>query len=341
MTEAASAPGPSVWERLGWRADRRPEPGFAHVLGAGAGAFAVFAMVALVIEISSDDVTLPGVLLSLALGALAVVLGMRFAGPIKSASVTVIVLVVPLLWAFALAGDGSADKGSIRGIYLLSVVTYAAFYFLVWTRGRAVLLGLGLLLLFAWITSEVEGGESTVVPFQTTFEDQSSQSFPTGSDEDFSFDDEQPDTTGPAAAALILGLGSLAAGFQLDRQKRAGMATPFIAVGALFAVIGAAVLGFEESVIVGGLLAAATGAVVGIVGGLGEHRRGSTWIGVLTVVGGLTAVIFDIADDSALAFAGLAAAVAAGLGFVALNIAPRLSEHPDGDEQAPAKPAAT
>ena len=37
--------------RLGWRAQRRPRPGFAHVLGAAAGAFAVVAVVAFVVEV--------------------------------------------------------------------------------------------------------------------------------------------------------------------------------------------------------------------------------------------------------------------------------------------------
>ena len=350
MADATSAPGPTLWERLGWRADRRPEPGFAHVLGAGAGAFAVFAMFALVIEIADDDPTVPGVILSLALGAIAVVLGMRNAGPIKSASVTVIVFVVPILWGFALAGDGSADEGAVRGIYLLSVATYTVFYFLVWTKGRAIFLGLALLLAFSWFVSEVEGNNATI-PFQSTFEEQSGGSFPAaddpfpsgdGSDTDFDFDGDEPSTTEPAAVAFILGLGALAAAWKLDRGGRAGMATPFIAVGMIFAIVGAAVLGFDESVIVGGLLAAATGAVVGLVGGFGEHRRGSTWIGVITVVIGLGVVVGDLADETdnvELFFAIFAALVAAGLGYLALWAAPKLNEHPDGDEETPARPA--
>ena len=314
-----------------------------RVLGfcAGAGAFAVFAMVALVIEVTSDDATVPGVLLSLALGAAAFVLGTRFGGPVRAASVTVLVLVIPLVWAFALAGNGESERGSIRGVYLLSVVTYLVFYTLIWTRGRAVLLGLALLLLFAWIVSEVEGGS---VPFEKTFQERTDTTFSTGGDTTFgddngvSFGDEGPDVTGAGIASLVLGLGALAAGWTLDKRKKAGAATPFIAVGALFAIVGAAVLGFDESVIAGGLMAAAAGAAVGLVGGLGDHRRGSTWIGVLTIVGGLSAVIADLAGDSTLAFAGMAAVLAAGLGFLALNLAPRLNEHPDGDEEVPSTP---
>ena len=72
MTDTPKAAAPkrrSLRERLGWRAERRPEPGFAHVLAAGVGAFAVFATVAVVVEIDGDDAHGAGVLLSLALAA--------------------------------------------------------------------------------------------------------------------------------------------------------------------------------------------------------------------------------------------------------------------------------
>ena len=332
------APGESFIERLGWRAERRPEPGFAHVLGAGAGAFLVFAMVALVIEITDDDATLPGVIGSLILLAAALWFGNKGPGPVRSACVTVAVLCVPLFWVFAFVGDGSSpDSGKLRGVYLLTILTYSALYIFAWTRGRAILLGLALVVLFSWIVSEVQGGE-TLVPFETTFEDQTNTPFEDS--ETFSSSGGEDNTTESSATAFVLGIGALAAGWALDKRSKAGAATPFIAVGALFGIVGGTVLGAEESVIAGGLLAAASGAVVGLVGGLGDHRRASTWIGVLAVVGGIFAVIFDIAGDSALAFAGMAAVVAAGLGAAALFLAPKLEEWPDGDEKAP-KPAAS
>ena len=337
MTDASDAgtPKQSLRDRLGWRAERRPEPGFGHVLAAGGGAFAVFATVALIIELGGDDLTAPGVLLSLALAAVAFALAWKVdAGPIRSAAMAVIVFCVPLVWFFAFYGDGDTS-GSTAGVYLLIVASYLVLYVVAWTRGRALLVGLALLFLFGWITSEIQG-DATIVPFQTTVEGQASTPFP---ESDTTFGSSSPfeesDTTGSSIAALVLGGMALGAGALLDRRGLRGTATPLIAVGALYAIVGAIALGSEESVIAGGLLAAAAGAAVGLVGGLGEHRRGSTWIGVLTVVGGLLAVIGDVAD-STLGFAGLAAVVAIALCAIGFVVAPRLEEAPDGDEQAAA-----
>jgi hypothetical protein len=308
------------------------------VLAAGGGAFAVFATVALIIELGGDDLTAPGVLLSLALAAVAFALAWKVdAGPIRSAAMAVIVLCVPLVWFFAFYGDGDTS-GSTAGVYLMIIASYLVLYVVAWTRGRAVLLGLALLFLFGWITSEIQG-DASILPFQSTVEGQTSTPFET----DTTFDEaptaenpfSEPDTTGSSIAALVLGGMALGVGAVLDRRGLRGTATPLIAVGALYAISGAIALGSEESVIAGGLLAAAAGAAVGLVGGLGEHRRGSTWIGVLTVVGGLLAVIGDLAD-STLGFAGLAAVVAIALCAIGFVVAPRLEEAPDGDDAATA-----
>lgn len=331
-TTGADTPGPTLRERLGWRLDRRPEPGFAHVLAAGAGAFAVAAMVAIVIEISSDDLTLPGVLFSVALAAVALVLGARVGpGPLRSGFVTILVLTTPFLWGFALLGDGNGDSSSIRGVYILSALTYGFFYLLTWTRGRNVMLGLALLVATSWIVIAAEGRESTVFPFQGTIQQRATDPFQGTSG--FNVDLVGGDTTAAAVVALVIGLGLLWAGMVLDRRKLRGSATPFIAVGAIFSIAGAVALGSEQGAWLGGLLAAAAGAAVGIVGGMGEDRRGSTWIGVLAVVGGLGFVIGDI-THSTLGVAGLTFLVALLLGAAAFLLAPRLEEAPEGDRQA-------
>ncbi|HEY5165269.1 MAG TPA: hypothetical protein VIJ44_04895, partial [Acidimicrobiia bacterium] len=69
---------------LGWRARTRPASGFAHVLAAGSGAFAVFAVTELVTKITSTDATAPGILLNLALAVGAFVAGMFLPGPVRS-----------------------------------------------------------------------------------------------------------------------------------------------------------------------------------------------------------------------------------------------------------------
>jgi hypothetical protein len=319
MTETTSGP------RLGWRARQRPEPGFAHALAAGAGVFAVIAVGGLVSELTSGDPTAPGVLLNLALAVAAFAAALRLSGPIRSMGTTVLVLTVPTIFFFAFFGGGDRGTGSIRGLLLLSTATFLVLYLVSWTKGRAVLLAFALLFVATWILVEVgngSSGASRVMPFQSQISSQTGTGFTTTGD-DSSRDVE--------IAALVVGLAMLGSAALLDRRELAGAATPFIVVGAIFALIGALGLASNESTVLGGLIAAAIGAGIGIVGGLGDDRRGSTWIGVIIVVIGLIAVIADLASGDTLGLVGLAAAVAIALAVGAVLLAPRLHEHVDGD----------
>ncbi|MFO7589730.1 MAG: hypothetical protein R6X23_02385 [Acidimicrobiia bacterium] len=327
---------PSLGERLGWRAERRPVAGFAHVLAAGAGLFLVIAAIALAAEVASDDLTAPGVLASLIVAAAAFAIGMRLPGPARSACVAALATITPVLWFFAFLGDGeSGGSGSVRAILLLCLAVYVALYLLGWTAGRAIFLGLALVFLAAWINFEVAGGDA-VAPFQNEISGETGFDTPFGdggSSNGFDSIDSDDDTD---VVSLILGLAFLGAAAGLDKKGRAGAATPFLAVGALLAVVGAASLGGQESVVLGGLLTAAAGALVGWIGARGEGRRGSVWIGGIVVVFGLLAVIGDLAGDSALGLAGLAALVAAGLVALGIVLAPKLEEPVDGDATATA-----
>ena len=329
--------------RLGWRAERRPAPGFAHVLGAGAGAFVVFAVVAFVAEAAgSDDPTGPGVVLDLLLAVVAFVVGFRATGPLRAAATTALVLSVPIVWVFAFLGGGSGDRGAVTGVYLLTIAVYAVLYLAGWTRGRAVLLAGALLLFSFWIAFEVAGDSGSVVPFSDqvsstpfstddTFGSSGSSSLNLGSTSDTS------DTT--ATVILVVGLVMLGAGAALDRRKLAGAATPFIAVGAIDTLVGAIALGGNDSAAAGGALAALAGAVIGFVGSRGENRRGSVWVGGLAIAIGLLVIVADAAGDSTAGFGGLALLVAAVLGLAAWWLAPRLGEPDDGDRD-PAGPRA-
>jgi hypothetical protein len=314
------------------------------VLGAAAGAFAVVGVVAFVAEATSDDPTAPGVALDLALVALALLLGLRSPGPIRSACVTAIVLAVPLVWFFGLFGGGSgggiggagAGDGEVRGVYLLTMASYLLLYVFGWTKGRAVLLA-GVLIFFAsWVAFEVGGtGSGNAIPFQGEISSSSSSSsFGLGgsSSSTTSFSSDRDTTDSSAAAALIVGLVFLGAGAALDRRGYAGAATPFVAVGAFETLAGAIILGGNDSLLLGGLLAIASGAVVGLVGGHGDRRRATTWIGVLAVFGGCVAVIADIAPSSAAAVGGIAFGFALILGSIAWWLAPVLGEPDDGDD---------
>lgn len=325
----------SLAERLGWRAERRPVAGFAHVLAAGAGLFVVIAAVALAAEIASDDFTAPGVIASLIVAAAAIYVGTRLPGPARSASVTALATITPVLWASAFLGDGEASgNGAVRGILLLTLVVYAVLYVFGWTAGRAIFLGLALVFFAAWINFEVAGGDA-VAPFQSEVSTETGFDTPFGDDgSSTGFDDFDSGGDDTDVVSMLIGLGFLAAAASLDKKGRAGAATPFLVVGAFLAVVGATALGAQESALLAGLLAAAVGAAVGLIGARGEGRRGSVWIGVIVVVIGLLAVIGDLAGDSAIGLAGLAALVAVGLVAAGIVLAPKFEEAVDGDEAA-------
>jgi hypothetical protein len=317
--------------RLGWRAERRPRPGFAHVLGAAAGAFVVVGVVAFVVEADNEDPTVPGIIFTLLLLAVALLAGLRAAGPLRAACVTALVFAVPLLWFFALSsgggfGSGDFGKGELRGVYLLTLVCYLVLYLGSWTKGRAIFLAGALLVFASWATFEIGDSNSGLVPFQSEIPATSSSS-------GLNISGASDTTDSTATVALIIGLVFLGAGFALDRRGYAGAATPFVAVGAIEALAGAIVLGGNDSLLLGGLLAIAAGAIVGLVGGHGDRRRATTWIGVIAVFGGCVAVISDIAPSSAAGVGGIAFAFALVLGSIAWWLAPVLGEPDDGDDR--------
>jgi LPXTG-motif cell wall-anchored protein len=316
---------------LGWRAKTRPPSAVAHVLAAGAGAFAVFATVALALEITSTNATAPGILLDLALAGVAFVAGLVLPGPVRSAAVVALVFTNPLIWFFAFYGNGQSGSGGLRGIYLLSIAVYLVLYVVKWTRGRAVLLAGLLLFLASWLQFEIGASASTVVPLQSQF-----QSSPFGTHVSTSSSGLPKTGDDTATVALVVGLVFLTAAVVLDRRGLRGVALPFIAIGTLEAIAGAAVLGTnEDSAILAGLLVAVVGVVLCVIGALGENRRGSTWLGVLAIVGGVLAAIGD-ASHSTLGFAGYSALVGLGLLAASLILAGRLHEAPDGEPTAPA-----
>jgi hypothetical protein len=290
-------------------------------------------VVAFVAEASSDDPTAPGVVLDLLLVAAALLVGLRAPGPIRSACVTAIVLAVPLVWFFALFGGGDAGGAEVRGVYLLSIASYLLLYFVGWTKARAILLA-GVLVFFAsWVAFDVGDSDgSSIIPFQGEISSSSGSN-------DFGLSASSPLSTGgdttdaSATAALIVGLAFLGAGAALDRRGFAGAATPFVAVGAVETLAGAIVLGGNDSLLLGGLLAIAAGAVVGLVGGHGDRRRATTWLGAIAVFGGCAAVIVDIAPSSAAGVGGIAFGFALMLGSIAWWLAPVLGEPDDGDDR--------
>ncbi len=240
-----------------------------------------------------------------------------------------------MLWFFGFFGGGNAGRGEIRGVYLLTLVSYALLYLFTWTKGRAVFLAGALLAFASWAAFEVADSSTNVVPFQ--------QELSTSSDStNFGFSatvvvhdprrhhrrDRDDVAVHRPRVPRRSAPRSTASGYE-------GAATPFVAVGAIETLAGAIVLGGNDSVLLGGFLAVGAGAVVGLVGARGDRRRATTWIGVLAVFGGLVAVLSDIAPDSAAGVGGIAFGFALALGAIAWWLAPVLGEVDDGDESPP------
>jgi hypothetical protein len=341
-TPAAAEPAVPRASRLGWRAEQRPRPGFAHALGATAGAFLVVALVAFVVAATDNDPTTPGVLFSLLLIAAALLAGARAPGPLRSACTTVLVLTVPVLWLFAFAGGGSFGRGEYRAVLLLTTGSYLVLYLLGWTRGRGVFLAGTLLLLASWLAFEVAGsGGGQVAPFGTGISSSNGTLGSSSSSSPFSLTGNGDNADAVTAVTMLLGFAYLAFGAAFDVRRWAGLATPFVAVGAYESISGAVLLGAQDSTLTAGLLAIAAGLIVGLVASRGVGRRATTWIGALTVLGGMIALIVDIAPDSASGVGGIATGFAAVLGAAALLLAPRLGEPVDGAPEAgiPVSPA--
>jgi hypothetical protein len=340
MTDATASTPARTRPFLGWRAQRRPAPAFAHVLGAAAGAFVVIALVAFIAAIDSDDPRVPGIVLSAVLVVLALAAGTRGPGPLRSAGVTVLVLTVPLLWVLALVGDGGGDRGEVRGILLLTLLSYAALYLLGWTKGRAVFLAGALIVFTSWIAFEVAGSGSAV-PFGGSLDtSQSTDGLGIGSDISPGVDTDNSDSTANGVI-MVLGIAYLVVGGVLDQRRLSGAATPFVAVGAVAAISGGIGLAAPESTFAAGVVAVLIGAAVGIVGANGPQRRATTWIGVLTVFGGLVAILADIAPSSEAGVGAIALAFALGLGALAWWLAPVLREPDDGNDPADLAPASS
>ncbi|HUF85056.1 MAG TPA: hypothetical protein VMQ81_10740 [Acidimicrobiia bacterium] len=332
--------------QVGWRGQRRVAPFLSHALGAGGGALVALGVLVLGFDYAEDDASGSlGAALCALLVVAALVAMTRVPAPARSACVAAAVIAAPGLWFFLITVESSA--GSLTGFYVLSIGTLVTLFLVGPTRGRAVLLGVALLFLWGWVVGEFADinklGEIQTSSAPVNAEnagDGARAAF--GGDDDFEdfddFDDEEFEDfdfeeaeefpvsgaeTDAGIVSLLFGAAYLAATWLLDKRRLHGLATPFVAVGAIAAITGAIIVGIDAGAIGGGLLAVAVGGGLGWVAAEGgSHRRATTWIGALTATIGITVVVNDIADvdDSAVGFAILViilgAAVAVGATFL-------------------------
>lgn len=355
MADASQGNIDRLADRVGWRGERRVAPFLSHALGAGGGALVALGVLVLGFDYAEDDASgTLGAALCVLLVVAALIAMTRVPAPARSSCVAAVVIAAPGLWFFAITVESAS--GSLTGFYLISIVTLLTLFLIGPTRGRAILLGVALLFLWGWVTGEFADvnklGEiqtssaPTPVDAGTTGDgtraaiggDEDFEDFDDEEFEDFDFEEEEefPESgaeTDAGIVSLLIGASYLAATWVLDRRRLHGLATPFVAVGAIAAITGAIIVGIDAGEIGGGLLAVAVGGGLGWVAAQGSHRRATTWIGALTATIGITVVVNEIADvdDSAVGFAILVIIVGAAMAVGAAFLARFLSE-PDDEE---------
>lgn len=124
--------------------------------------------------------------------------------------------------------------------------------------------------------------------------------------------------SGAGAVSAAVGAAYLAAGHWLDREGLRGVATPFVAVGAVALSLGTVAALRDAGSLLAGVLLAAAGAAAAAVGASGG-RRATTWAGLAVVGAGIVA-----ASDPGGGM-GRASAVTALVGVVLVAAAPRLA----------------
>jgi hypothetical protein len=289
-----TAAAPNARTAFRWRLDHRPDVRFGHAAGGVAGILIAAAVVAFVVEVTDDDATLPGVGFNLLIIAAALAVGFRYRGPVRSAAVGALVVAIPQVWLFAIAGDGEGvDRGDWRAILLLTVATYAVLYALTWTRVRAVLLGLALLVAAGWLVFEV-ADQPTLFGIERG--DLIARSGLGGPRVLLSDPDDTLTETGIVEALIaVAGLGTAVV---LDRRGKAGAATPFLVVGSLYALGAAVTLGIDiEDWYAGGILAAIAGLAIGLAGSLGR-RRATSWFGSAVLLAGTVVIVAQGTEDT-------------------------------------------
>ena len=276
-----------------WRFTHRPDLRFGHAAGGVAGVLAAAATFAFVIEVTDNDATLPGVGFNLVLIAAALAAGYFVRGPVRSAAVAALVFAIPQVWLFAIIGDGEGvDRGDFRIVLLLSVATYVVFYALTWTRGRAILLGVALLLLTNWIVFEVADQS---VPFGVDAATQVRGGGFNGPQQLAGGDN----ATETGIVELVMAAVLLGGAVVLDRRGKIGAATPLLVVGGLQAVSAAATFGADaEDVYAVGVFLALAGLAIGLAGSLGR-RRGTSYVGAAILLVGALVVVGKGTNDSA------------------------------------------
>jgi hypothetical protein len=275
---------------------QRPAPDLRAALLAVAGAFVATGVLVWAVDIVDD-----ARLVAVALAALLVATGYVVIAARPTARPTGVVLVAAGAGAVPPLLLVDAETSSFTGVLVLMTLLWVGAWLAPLTKGRPFLLGLALA--GGWLLLvDATGDDLSPGPFLYRFASNT-----------------------PAYVSLLVGSALLVVAWASDRRGRAVLATPFVAVGDVAVVVGAAGVMRDLSEAGGSLFVVLVGVGVGLIGHLGA-RRFTTWLGAAVVAGGIVGLVGSaIGDDpspSAIASA-LAIAGAALAGLALLSPQPR------------------
>jgi hypothetical protein len=296
---ASTGPRPSLWQRLGARADRRPVPRLGVTL-TGVGVVLVIIGILVwsftyIIEGIRDGLFSGGGLsasdsrrfLGLALALIVVAIGYALvviarSGPLVTAGVAATALGIPLAMEFATFDLSGGDPFNTDAIVWVSVIAYLASYLFVrGARGHSFYLALTLLQLWGYAVGKAGPdtraiGSSVVGGVSGGFGGTSSAV-------------PSVDNATIAAVSLVFAVAYFAIAFVLDRSGRHGVALPFVVVGIPAMLLGIGMLAPDTKQI-------GTGIILLLVGlalcwyGARYARRFTAWFWGLAAAGGVVTI---------------------------------------------------
>jgi hypothetical protein len=320
-----------LFDWLGRRAERRPEPRVGVSLAAAGSAMLVVGAIAiggdqLVDTRGGDGSQFPGLLMTLAVIVIGVTLTTSYRhGPLAAAGVAASAAALPPFLVFVTYSK--TKPPSFSTILLLSCIGWAAGYFVGPGRGHNFYLGAGLLGLWLWFLEVTEHLFSfpTVFLFDVaraasanTIDPALSRSSPFES---------RPSATNVGIYTLLFAVGYLLVAHLCDRKAKRGFGTPFAFAGILTLIVAISALGDDLHQIGTGIAFTASGLVLAYLGAT-NGRRATNWAGAVLVFGGITTVVAD-PFDTATAFGFAEIVVAAGVILAAHGITTRFHEPPE------------
>ena len=331
------AGGGSLRSQLGPLAERRGQPRLGTTAGA-AGALLVFSgamTIAFDASAGGDDgdgSSLPGTLISLLVVVAGyVVLAVRRHGAIATGGLVAFAVALPFFIGYATFEEGGFPPISIDAVLALSTVGWAAAYGLGPSRGHPFLLGSALLDLWWFLLEQVTG------VFSAPFDFFGSLMFGFGEPEGpFGVDGlgvTSPDPTEIAVVSALFAAGYLVISRRLEVRGLIGMATPFVVVGHVAAILAVLTVADDLQEIGTGIVAMLVGAGL-LWRGAVSGRRATTWLGAIYLTGGGQTLVSGITD--AAVGAGV---LLVGLGAVVVLAGHLVTEHFDEPEDTEPGPS--